>query len=810
MFNKKHAIIAVFFLFLSMGYFYSVFDGSSILTERDLAVFFMPPRWLWVNILKGGEFPLWNPYYYSGHPLFATLQPGVLYPINALLLILPFDLAFNWTIIIHFPLAAIFTYMFLRELNASVAGAVAGALTFMLGGYLFSVHNVVSTLFSAVWAPLILFLFLRALRRSSFPYAALAGVFLVVMFLGGGIETLYGTFIMLGFLCVFPSVFEFNGTAQSKAFFVKRLSLFMAAIAVFLLFGAVQIIPFLEVAGRSTRSGGLKFLEATTWSFDVKDFIQFFIADPYGYLTSEEKYWANQSWLKTVYTGFIPFILTAVFFIDKKGRSLAFIMLALVSLTFAMGRNSSLYGLLYAFMPFLSKFRYPVKFIFIFFILLSVSTAIGYDSLKKRLDEKDGAIKRLCLLLLALSTAGAVAFGLMQYYSEGVVKYFTAHGIDYPEYTHANINIFNIKRAIFFFIAASLVIYAGFRSSRLRRAMPYMLVSVLTVDLFFAHQGYYTSSPSAEYHKPGKVMEFVKKDAGLSRVFVTPKTKTDPVSVPEDGSFDINVLKSLDMSKERLLGHNLERGVFDIDGLDVIRRADYMELYSLIVAQKRIDATNVLAMLNVKYAVSIPKIDSKEFRLASVVGAVKGDLKRLEETKSLKIYENLNYLPRFYTVENYKLIKEAPARLTVLARKDFNPAAAVVLEEDPWGGKAPEDLKSGEHDSGAVTVKEYRNNSFELDVNMPRSGILVASESYYPGWKAYVDGKERKVLKANHALRAVALEKGAHTVRFVYSPWSFKAGAIISAASALALIIAGALYFIWQKAGQEGSRLRTR
>ncbi|MBI5903470.1 MAG: hypothetical protein HZB84_08330 [Deltaproteobacteria bacterium] len=57
---KKHSTTLLIFLgllVLSAGCFYSVLDGKALLVERDLAVFFIPPRLLWTNILKGGEFP---------------------------------------------------------------------------------------------------------------------------------------------------------------------------------------------------------------------------------------------------------------------------------------------------------------------------------------------------------------------------------------------------------------------------------------------------------------------------------------------------------------------------------------------------------------------------------------------------------------------------------------------------------------------------------------------------------------------------------------------------------------------------------
>jgi len=193
----KTAFAILILAILSVLLFGSVISGDLLLTERDLSVFFIPPRLLWLDALRAGEFPLWNPYSYSGHPLFATLQAGVLYPVNIILLLLPFEVGFNWTIIVHFSLAGVFTFFLLRDMSATQSGAFTGALVFMLSGYLFSVHNVMSTLFSVTWAPLAILLFRRAVTGKSSRYAVLTGLALTAMFLGGGIEALFGTLLLL-------------------------------------------------------------------------------------------------------------------------------------------------------------------------------------------------------------------------------------------------------------------------------------------------------------------------------------------------------------------------------------------------------------------------------------------------------------------------------------------------------------------------------------------------------------------------------------------------------------------------------------
>ena len=108
--------LAVLTLFFSSAlFFYDLLGGRYLLTERDLAPYFIPPRFFWVESIKRADFPLWNPYQFSGHPFFANPQHAILYPLNSLFLFLPFDVAFNAIIVLHFFLGGLFTYLFLKD-----------------------------------------------------------------------------------------------------------------------------------------------------------------------------------------------------------------------------------------------------------------------------------------------------------------------------------------------------------------------------------------------------------------------------------------------------------------------------------------------------------------------------------------------------------------------------------------------------------------------------------------------------------------------------------------------------------------------
>jgi uncharacterized membrane protein YfhO len=50
------------------------------------------------------------------------------------------------------------------------------------------------------------------------------------------------------------------------------------------------------------------------------------------------------------------------------------------------------------------------------------------------------------------------------------------------------------------------------------------------------------------------------------------------------------------------------------------------------------------------------------------------------------------------------------------------------------------------------------------------TSLLVLSESYYPGWKAFVDGVPTVVHRADIAFRGVLVPDGDHLVRMEFSP----------------------------------------
>jgi uncharacterized membrane protein YfhO len=63
--------------------------------------------------------------------------------------------------------------------------------------------------------------------------------------------------------------------------------------------------------------------------------------------------------------------------------------------------------------------------------------------------------------------------------------------------------------------------------------------------------------------------------------------------------------------------------------------------------------------------------------------------------------------------------------------------------------------------------------------------VVVLADSFFPGWRATVDGRPAEVLKTWGALRGVAVGQGAHKIEMEFRPASVYVGGGLSLAGLL-------------------------
>ena len=168
----------------------------------------------------------------------------------------------------------------------------------------------------------------------------------------------------------------------------------------------------------------------------------------------------------------------------------------------------------------------------------------------------------------------------------------------------------------------------------------------------------------------------------------------------------------------------------------------------------------------------------------------------------VRIYENYNAFPRAFVVHQAVPARGQDAAIALMEKPHFDPASQAVIEGDLSEDQLAALAASPVSDASSVEITRYSDNRVELLAKMENPGLLVLSDTYYPGWKAYVDGKQVPIYPTDLALRSVFVPPGEHNVKFVFSPSSFKLGSAITIAS-LAML---ALYAAWGQARRAARR----
>jgi uncharacterized membrane protein YfhO len=75
-----------------------------------------------------------------------------------------------------------------------------------------------------------------------------------------------------------------------------------------------------------------------------------------------------------------------------------------------------------------------------------------------------------------------------------------------------------------------------------------------------------------------------------------------------------------------------------------------------------------------------------------------------------------------------------------------------------------------------------------VDADAAAPGILVLSDTWYPGWRVTVDGRPAPLLRADYAFRGVALPAGRHQVVFTYVSWPTRIGLVLAALGLLGVL----------------------
>jgi hypothetical protein len=174
-------------------------------------------------------------------------------------------------------------------------------------------------------------------------------------------------------------------------------------------------------------------------------------------------------------------------------------------------------------------------------------------------------------------------------------------------------------------------------------------------------------------------------------------------------------------------------------------------------------------------------------------------LRLLGRNGDTRVYENTNAYPRAWVVHDIQLVDGQDAAFGFLEARAHRKGGVFIVDEfdarheavvEGNGTTAGESLGPPQgardectgRDRDRATIQGYSGNSVSLRVKTACPGLLVLPDTYFPGWKATVDGRDATINPTDGAFRGVTVPEGISHVVFRYEPRAFPIGVVLAAA----------------------------
>lgn len=735
----------------------------------DALDFAYPMRYYASEMLKKKILPLWDTTIMCGTPFLANNESGLFNPFYGLFNIFSIPKAFGYISMLQVLLAGLFMYLFMRGIDVQPFGSFIASLTYMFNGFFIIWMWHLGIISVALWLPLILLFIEKFLRTKKFIYSLLAGILLGIQFLCGFIQL--SLYIIIGtLLYTLIRIIQL----KPKAILNYLLGIFLVFVIGFGL-GAIQLIPTFELVGlcqRGTYPYSFSRLFDLSSALHLMTFIfPNLFGNPMNY-----NYWGTPNYSELYgYLGILPLILAFIALLYRKDKR-TFVIFIIGAFALAVYIDTPLNGLLSISIPGYVKGIAPNRIVFLYLFSGAALAGLGADYLayNKQLKSKLGNLIRgiaialsiivvfILFSILALRIWGESIPGLI-----ALIPFCAASDtLLYFQDIFTKIHLISVRTICHLVTQAMLLpvvfIFASIWLLRfyLKKGSSFIFKAIATLiiitDLFYFGMRYLMFADKKMVFPKLETVEFLKKEKDLYRVLTLGNVFPKNTLIPYD-------IQTVEGYYAFPLQRYAELCLF-MDETSKIGIGIGTEFSPSVISSPLVN------ILNVKYILSDKKIEQQRFKLIY--------------DKDILIYENKNVLPRAFIVSKVKVIRDKEEILKELNSDSFNPREDVILEERPQI-----ELKLSSAQDSTVRIIGYSPNIVKLEANLSAAGFLVLSDTYYPGWKVYVDDKEGRIYLANYAFRAVYLDKGQHTVRFIYRPLSFKIGLYLSISTLVIALI---------------------
>ena len=149
-----------------------------------------------------------------------------------------------------------------------------------------------------------------------------------------------------------------------------------------------------------------------------------------------------------------------------------------------------------------------------------------------------------------------------------------------------------------------------------------------------------------------------------------------------------------------------------------------------------------------------------------------------------KIYEFSHPLPRASFFRNAKVVNKEEDALQMVADANIDvtrQAIVVNAKLPPFEDDLLHRVEKAEHAPVIpAQIVAFASQRVGIRTNSKTDGIVMLTDTFFPGWNVYVDNQKRTVLQTGYMFRGVLVEKGSHLVEFRYEDAAIRLGGGIS------------------------------
>lgn len=788
----------ILFLILPCLAFPELLFGGQTLYRTDISWIHYPGHIFMANEWLAGRVPLWDPYRQAGAPMLAEPQIGVLYPLRVLFLS-PFSpsLELSLFILIHFSLAAFFTYFLARSLRVSRGAATVAGLVFGFGGFLMAQASNVNIMTAAAWSPLILYAFIQAIRRRSWLAAMLAGLPLALQISTAHSQIVFYTLVILAGYMLYRGLLDFVASSSKHkgqlGYAWHTTLLGGLAVGSGLLLAAPQLLPSLELLQFTIRAQDRGFELLTENSLHPAMWLNLLLPSAFG--NNVVKFKVGDPFQEVfIYAGFLPLVLAVVGAInlqsqhrqvesrakiqndEPQGATLAaksdrlfFLLLLIGSILLALGRFTPLYQFVIQYLPGFDLFRIPARWLMVVNLALAVLAGFGFDVVVEQgLSRRGLRLFGLVGLLLIGGTAliwacqsGLKSWGEHLGGTDGKLiaaflnNVFTVNPVYQDRLLLRWLPGLNTPALL---LLANLLISAGLLTLRAtgrlsRGAFAGLIIAATAFDLTLA--GGTTINPvkpEQRWQQLSAGAQYVLDHVGNARVF--------PLGVSGEDAATGNLGQYFPSAY----------GVFSAGGY-----ASPLMLARYSTFLKEAHPIQLIRVFGVRFLLTRNPMGADA---ASTFPIAYSD-------ENSVVYENKNPLSRTFIVHQAIQVNSPAEALANFKERDIiDPSHVVILEADT---SLPALTSAASPAPSAAKITRENSQLVEIQTRSAADGYLVLLDTFYPGWIATVDGQETPIYRADYLARAIFLPAGEHWVRFEYRPSSFKWGLWLAGLTVMAL-----------------------